>query len=69
MEQVNWEKKEKLNIVNVLDEISNLSKKVISREIQDIYSKIETLQAMGIIKDENKMKELKMQIKKLNLEA
>lgn len=63
-EKLNWEKKEKLNFTKVLEQIGSLTEQVVCREINDICSKIEVLEKMGFIKEnDEQLKKLKEKIK------
>ena len=63
--KLNWEKKEKLNFTNILDQINDVSKEIVHRELQDITSKINALHGMGFIKDCD-LKKLNKEMEKLN---
>ena len=67
-EQLGWKYKKKLNFTKVLDKIAFLTETVVKREVTDVSAKIEALCAMGIIQDNEKIKELKDKLSKINLD-
>ena len=62
-----WEKKKRLGLTEILDQINDATKQIVFREVSDLTSKIETLKDMGLIKDCEQMEQLKCEVKKLNL--
>lgn len=54
-ENLEWKKKDKLNLSQIIDQISDLTKVVVNRELDEINSKMFALQRMGIIKDKRTM--------------
>lgn len=68
-EKVDWQFKKKLNFVKVLDKISLLTETVVRRDIADIVSRVDMLHSMGIIQDNDKVRELKEKLSKLNIEG
>lgn len=66
-EKLKWEKKNKLNIANTLEQVNSMAKQVIGREIGDIVGKMDALQKMGLIKDKKQINELKKKVKEINL--
>jgi hypothetical protein len=66
--ELNWQNKEKLGIHNLLEQIGDLSQKVVAGELKEIHSKIDTLSQMGLIQDNEKIKEMKEKMKNLGIE-
>ena len=66
-ENLKWEKKKKLNFTNLLDKINEASNLVVQRELNDIASKIEGLQKMGLIKDNDAMIKMREQLKNIKI--
>lgn len=67
MAEVNWERRERLNISKIGDEIEKLSKEVVNRQVADINNQIQMLQRMGLVKDNEKFNALQEKMKQLNL--
>lgn len=67
MENLKWKKKERLGLTKILDQIDDLTKQIVCREVSDLTSKIESLHNMGLIKDNKNLDQLKKEIEKLNL--
>jgi len=64
-EEIKWQKKEKTTNPKLVEELQNLIHQVVSTEINSINSQIESLCCMGVIKDTQKMQELRDKIKQL----
>lgn len=68
-EKLNWEKKQRFNFAKVIDQVNNLSKEVILRDLKDAVSKVEMLHTMGFIKDDEQIKKMREKVKELNLQG
>jgi hypothetical protein len=66
-ENLKWEKKEKLNVVNILDSINDSVKQYVGNEVKEIYSKIEMLNKMGLISNSEDFNLLKEKVAGLKL--
>lgn len=69
MAELKWEQKRKLNFTKLLEQIEDVSKTIINREISGLGQKIETLNRMGLIKDQKTMNELRKKMAEINIEA
>lgn len=68
-ENLNWEHRKKLGINKIIDQVNDVTKQVVSRELKEISKKMDMLNRMGLIKDCKPLDELKKKIKELNLEV
>jgi hypothetical protein len=64
-EELKWQKKEQTTNPKLVDDLKSLIQQVVTTEINNINSKIESLCSMGVIKDTQKMQELRDKIKQL----
>jgi len=62
-----WEQR-KPNITKITDQINELLKNIVVREVQDISGKIESLHQMGFLKDSEELQKMKEKLKQLNLQ-
>lgn len=61
-EDLKWEKRDKLNIANIVEQVGNVTKQVVDRELEEAYKKLLVLQRMGFIKDKNAMKTIQKKL-------
>jgi hypothetical protein len=63
-EELEWKKRESRR-PEFLENLDYMMKNVVMAELKDINNKIESLCSMGIIKDEDKLKEIREKMKQL----
>ena len=68
MAELNWEKKEKVGMHDLLDQINDLTRQVVAKELVDISSKIEILHQMGLLQDSEELTKMKDQLKAMKIE-
>jgi hypothetical protein len=68
-QELSWKKKSPNDKNEFFDKINELVQSALLKEINDVNSKIDMLFNMGIIKDDEKIKELKEKMKNLNQKA
>lgn len=61
-ENLEWQKRDNLNFTNILDQIGDLTKIIVNRELDDINGRLVALQRMGFIKDKKTMCQLQKRI-------
>jgi len=66
-ENLKWERKEKLNVVKILEQINESVKQHVGNEVKEIYSKIEMLNKMGLIKKPEEFNILKEKVMGLKI--
>ena len=67
MDNLKWQKRRKLNIVDLVEKIEDLSKQVVKNQMDDIGNKLGTLEAMGAVSDPEKLRVIREKIKEIGL--
>jgi hypothetical protein len=67
-QELNWEKKDRIGLVELTDKLKELTNEVVKKEVFDIARKFAVLQRMGIISGDNeKLKEINEKLKNLKV--
>jgi hypothetical protein len=67
MESLSWQQKS--NKSELFEKLNELVSTVVLREMQEVNLKIETLCRMGLIKDEDTLKELRKKMQELKIQG
>ena len=66
-ENLKWEKKQKIDYFSLSNRLEEITKKVVAKEMSDVFGRLEVLENMGFIKDKDKLEEIKKKINGLGL--
>jgi len=67
-QKLNWQQKDKPNVTKLLDQINEMTKQVVSRELKEIHAKIDVLHQIGLIKDDEAVRKMKDKMKAMGIE-
>ena len=68
-ENLQWEKKDKIGLAVLAEQLDNYSKLIVEHELKDLVSKLDMLGQMGIVKDTLALDELKNKVRNFSFKG